>query len=249
MDKLFEILMQLGLSQYESKCYVALLGNFPAKPYQIGKTAGIPSAKIYEVIARLEQKGLIAEVSGEEKRYIPKDPDMVVIEWREQYLHLLKEAQQALKSHMTEKPVNAVWNVKGRREIVRLGKDLIARAVKCIFLAASVKLMDVWLPDLAQAQKRGVSVHLIAYGVLESRNEDVPVKELTTYTLRQNKRPGTVLAVDTQYALFVSSQNEKLQGAWTENPAIAVIAEEYVDDKLFIEQGIADRWVLWGSTD
>jgi hypothetical protein len=75
------------------------------------------------------------------------------------------------------------------------------------------------------------------------------VRELKKYTLRQNKRPGTVLAVDTHYALFVSSQNEKLQGAWTQNPAIAAIAEEYVDDKLFIEQGIADRWVLWGGTD
>ena len=249
MDKLFELLMQLGLSQYESKCYVALLGNFPAKPYQIGKTAGIPSAKIYEVIARLEQKGLIAEVSGEEKSYIPKDPDMAIGEWREQYLHLLKEAQKALKSQMTEKPVNAVWNVKGRREIVRLGKDLIARAAKSIFLAASAKLMEVWLPDLAEAQNRGVSVHLIAYGELESPSTDVSVRELKKYTLRQNKRPGTVLAVDTHYALFVSSQNEKLQGAWTQNPAIAAIAEEYVDDKLFIEQGIADRWVLWGGTD
>ena len=96
MEKQIDLLMQLGLSQYESKCYVALLGDFPAKPYQIGKTAGIPSAKIYEVISRLEQKGLIAEISGEEKTYVPKDPDIAIREWREQYLHVLKEAREAL---------------------------------------------------------------------------------------------------------------------------------------------------------
>jgi sugar-specific transcriptional regulator TrmB len=249
MDKLIELLKQLGLSQYESKCYVALLGNSPAKPYQIGKTAGIPSAKIYEVIARLEQKGLIAEISGEEKSYIPKDPDMAIGEWREQYLHLLQETRKALKSQMTAKPVNAVWNAKGRREIVRLGNELIARATTSIFLAASVNLMETWLPALAEARDRGASVHLIAYGELASPSVDVPVKELKHYALRQNKRTGTVLAVDTHYALFVSSQNKTLHGAWTENPAIAAIAEEYVDDKLFIEQGITDHWVLWSDTD
>ena len=154
MKKLIDLLMQLGFSQYESKCYVALLGDFPAKPYQVGKAAGIPSAKIYEVISRLEQKGLIAEVSGDEKMYIPKDPDMAIREWREQYLHLLKEAQTALKAEMTAKPVNAVWNVKGRREVLRLGAELFSRATQSIFLAASTDLMEQWIPDVSKAQER-----------------------------------------------------------------------------------------------
>jgi sugar-specific transcriptional regulator TrmB len=249
MNKLIELLMQLGLSQYESKCYVALLGDFPAKPYQIGKTAGIPSAKIYEVISRLEQKGLIAEISGDEKTYVPKDPDMAIREWREQYLHILKEAREALKGEMTAKPVNAVWNVKGRREIVRLGSELFSRATNNIFLAASAELTQTWLQDLLQAQERKVSLHLIAYGVLVTEHADLPVKELTKYALRQRKQPGTVLAVDTQYAVFVSAINGKLQGAWTENPAIAAIAEEYVDDKLLIEQAITHNGMLWDYTD
>jgi sugar-specific transcriptional regulator TrmB len=249
MNKLIDLLMQLGLSQYESKCYVALLGDFPAKPYHIGKAAGIPSAKIYEVISRLEQKGLIAEISGDEKTYIPKDPDMAIREWREQYLHVLKEARDALKSQTKTKPVNAVWNVKGRREILRLGAELFSRATNNIFLAASADLIQSWYQDLVQARDRRVSLHLIAYGALVTERSDLSVKELTEYAHRERKQPGTVLAVDTQYALFVSAISEKLQGAWTENPAIAAIAEEYVDDKLFIEQAVSHSGMLWDYTD
>jgi sugar-specific transcriptional regulator TrmB len=249
MKKLIELLTQLGLSQYESKGYVTLLSQFPAKPYQIGKMAGIPSAKIYEVMKRLEQKGLITEISGEEKSYVPKDPEIVIREWRESYLQTLKDAQEALKAKMTAKPANVIWNIEGDTAIIQLGKELFAKATKSISLATSAQLMEVWLPELTHAQERGVSLHLIAYGELQSNSADLPVKELKKYTAKKNGKPGTVLAVDARYALFVSFLHEQPQGAWTENPAIAAIAEEYIDDKLFIEQGISGHWIFWGSTE
>jgi hypothetical protein len=109
--------------------------------------------------------------------------------------------------------------------------------------------MDIWLAELIEAQERGVRLQLISYGTLPSNQADLPVRELKEYANRKSRKPGTVLAVNTQYALFVSFSGKQPLGAWTENPAIAAIAEEYVDDKLFIEEGISDRLIVWGSTD
>ena len=49
----------IGLSEYEARAYVALIEKNPVTAYELAKTSGIPTSKIYEVISRLSEKELV----------------------------------------------------------------------------------------------------------------------------------------------------------------------------------------------
>jgi len=243
MTDIIDKLMHLGLSQYEAKTYLALLRAHPAKPYQLSKTAGVPAAKIYEVVKRLEERGLMVKIAGTGQGYVPKNPELALNEWRDQYLRTLQEAEQELKAAMEERPLHVVWNIEGRDQVVAQGERLLARSERTISLASSASLVDAWAQALSQARERGVSLRLISYGQPDSEFEGLNVQVLEFSEFRKDPRPGTALAVDRRMALFAAADGRGgiLEGAWTENPAIAAIAEEYVADKLFLERAIADR--------
>ena len=72
-------LQKLGLTEYESRAYTALLKENPASAYEIAKTSGIPTSKIYEVINKLISKEIVQSIHGERtKMFIPASPEELV---------------------------------------------------------------------------------------------------------------------------------------------------------------------------
>ena len=55
-------LKDIGLTDYESKVYLALLEIGEGTSGEIINKAGIHTGKIYEILASLKNKGLISEV-------------------------------------------------------------------------------------------------------------------------------------------------------------------------------------------
>lgn len=60
----------IGLAEYESRAYIALLKRNPSTPYEIAHASGIPSSKVYEALNRLVEKGIVSAVDeGKKRRY------------------------------------------------------------------------------------------------------------------------------------------------------------------------------------
>jgi HTH-type transcriptional regulator, sugar sensing transcriptional regulator len=72
--RLIEKIKQLGFSEYEAKCYLALLERDSLSVGEISKLAGIPRTNAYESLERLMAKGIITTVAGQMKRYAASDP-------------------------------------------------------------------------------------------------------------------------------------------------------------------------------
>ena len=242
-------LADLGLSKYESRAYVSLLSEHPARPYQISKSAGVPASKIYEVMGRLEARGLVVQMKGQHEGYAPKDPEKALAEWRADYLGRLGDVEQRLKSITAGKPTYMIWNTLQNDDVLDQGRRLLSAAHECVFLSATAQLMEQWLAALGGAKARGTSMHLISYGAIGPEMQQLGVRELGPPSPVRTR--GSVLAVDHASVLFVSAAapGTPLQASWTDNPAIALMAEEYVEDKLFIEQAIEDGWLRWGDVE
>lgn len=74
-NKLIEKLHDLGLSQRESKVYLALLKNGTASASSIQDASGIPRTKVYEITKSLVQKGYCkARRTGRELTFDTIDP-------------------------------------------------------------------------------------------------------------------------------------------------------------------------------
>ena len=70
----------IGLAEYESRAYIALLKRNPSTPYEIAHASGVPSSKVYEALNRLVEKGIVsAAEEGKKRRYIPIDPGELLV--------------------------------------------------------------------------------------------------------------------------------------------------------------------------
>lgn len=65
------LLEELGLTVYQRKAYLGLLGLGDASARQIVQASGVPQPKIYAVLQELKQKGLIETLLGPPSRFRP----------------------------------------------------------------------------------------------------------------------------------------------------------------------------------
>ncbi len=61
MKKLVDLVKGLGLNEYESKAYLALLKLGEAPVSIISSKAGIPRARVYDVLVSLQNKGFVVQ--------------------------------------------------------------------------------------------------------------------------------------------------------------------------------------------
>lgn len=99
-------LQELGLSERESKIYLALLNSGPVLPVQILSMVSVPQSKIYEALKRLVQLGLVAEKPVDRKKlYIAVRPDDAIehlIAQREQELAAYRQRGMQVKQDLME---------------------------------------------------------------------------------------------------------------------------------------------------
>ncbi len=76
MNDLVRKLMNIGLSVSEAKVYYYLLKKKNYTATEISKLAKVPQSKIYEILRKLEQKGLCTETLGKVKKYSPVNPQV-----------------------------------------------------------------------------------------------------------------------------------------------------------------------------
>jgi sugar-specific transcriptional regulator TrmB len=68
-DKIIDLLLDLGLTEYESKTLSTLFKFNEADAPNISRNAEIPKTRVYDVLDKLKSKGLVLEVYGRPKKY------------------------------------------------------------------------------------------------------------------------------------------------------------------------------------
>ncbi len=75
------MLQQFGFTQYESQVYTSLITiNKALDPTAIVKRSGVPRTKVYEVLNKLVEKGIVLEATVEKKRQYTALPMEAMIE-------------------------------------------------------------------------------------------------------------------------------------------------------------------------
>lgn len=121
-----EILQEIGLTEYESKIYLALLSNGQISAYELAEKAGLYRQVTYDSLKRLMEKGFVNSVTeGKTKLFKAIDPNLILEflnEKTENYKQILPELTKM--SNSSKQPLN-VETYKGKN-IVRIAlKDII----------------------------------------------------------------------------------------------------------------------------
>lgn len=71
-------LMDLGLTRYEAKGYLSLIGRGEATATEIARLASIPRQRVYDVLSSLAERAMVSVVPGRTARYRAQPPDQVL---------------------------------------------------------------------------------------------------------------------------------------------------------------------------
>lgn len=230
-----EHLQILGMTEWESRAYLALLKESPATGYGIAKLSGVPRAKVYEVLASLERKGAVEVARGESLQYRPVPPDALLARARTDSAQRFDVAEKAIAEYMAHTEVSAaIWDIQGRDQILARARQLVAAAEHRI-------MMEIWESDatelateLEAAATRGVEIIVVAYGDVGYPFAHVYPHPLTDEVTKGLGGRWLVLSVDDREVIAgIVSSAERSRAALTTHPGLVVPVTELVKHDLY----------------
>ncbi len=239
MSPLLDRLREIGLGDYEAKLYLALVKRHPASGYELARSSGVPSSKVYEVLGRLQEKDLVfpTDGGGRAKRYVPVDPEEFIDRYRTRVTRALDGLRDELEAVGGDEPVGYIWNVHGRPALLERTLHLIERAERTLLLSAWDEELEELKAAIAAAHQRKVRVAVIDYGSLSLEAAAVyphPIKD----TIHGEKGGrGLTLCADSRVALMGLVQDDGgAHGAWSRNRAFVAAAEDYLKHDIYVQK-------------
>ena len=100
MNSVVAKLLQLGLTEYEAKAYLALLSTHLSTATQVSEKSGVPRTRIYQVLESLQQEGWIRVYSGVPLLFRAVEPVRIFEKVKEDYAELLENVKTTLKNEV-----------------------------------------------------------------------------------------------------------------------------------------------------
>ncbi|WP_137286037.1 TrmB family transcriptional regulator [Halorussus salinisoli] len=159
------LLQQLGLKEYEAKCFVALTRKETATAKEISDIADVPRTRVYDAIRVLEAQGLVEIQHTNPRQYRSVPLDEATQTLRRQYETRVDELQEALDdiepaSETDSKVTHEVWSLSGTEGITSRTLQLLEDAEsEIIFVVSSPSIVtDSLIERLNEATAKGVDV-------------------------------------------------------------------------------------------
>ena len=234
-SNLIDQLMALGLTEYESKVYLALLGDNPATGYQIGKVSGIPRSMVYEALGRLEARGAVLKTVEEKAAlYRPVSPDTLLDRYAEESRARIAGLRNGLTPLYNRREEGRLWNFSGRREALHYAADLIANAQHELMLVLSDEDVKELRSVLEAAHERHVQVGAMLTGSCDFSIGQVvrhPPHETEIHGMRE-----TLVVVVDEHEFLIASGHQTTSGTMTTNANMVMIARQFIWMELFAQR-------------
>jgi sugar-specific transcriptional regulator TrmB len=194
------ILEQIGLTEGESKVYLALLSLGSTTSGPIVKKSGISASKAYEILDKLAKKGLVSHIMRAKTKYFrAADPSRIVdyLDEKEKLIHnqksQIKKILPVLKQKVIGKPEEAEV-FEGQKGIMTARErvlDVLKKGDTLQVIGSSKKSqqsMDAYWKDFhARRTKAGIKAEYI---VEEDLKDDIEIKKLKGKLIKAKYLPS-----------------------------------------------------------
>lgn len=223
-------LQRLGFSEYEARCFAALVQHSPANGYEVAKQSGVPRANVYAALQRLEERGAavrVADAGG--LRYAAVPPEELVRRLREQHDSALAAAERTLAALAEPAERAYLWNIRGDAGLLVHGRTLAASARRSLTVALWGQEAAPLGAALAAAEERGVAVRTLC---LEGCPRPCPCCHGAVYRYRLGPPPPRrwlLLIADDDEALIGETGGEgEALAVRTRQPLLVALAGWYI---------------------
>ncbi len=235
MHNLIDQLTDLGMTEYEAKVYLALLGENPATGYQISKTSGVPRSMVYEALGRLEARGAVLR-SLEEKAtlYRPVPPAMLLDRYEREARERAANLRASLLPLYNREEAGRLWNFSGRREALAYAANMID-AVTCeLMLVLTDADVHALRHHLEAAHARGV-----ALGVILTGDTSFALGQVVRHPKREtelHRMQETLIVVADEGEFLIASGHHISAATVTSNLNMVMIARQFIWMELFAQR-------------
>jgi sugar-specific transcriptional regulator TrmB len=191
-DELGELslgLQSFGLTEYESKVYVALLANGPSSVNQLQFLSRVPRTKVYQISLQLVRTEVVRVIQGKPVRFEALPPEVfqgVLLE-RERNIKALKRVMGSLKkvrerNIMPQDTIEERYLSFGSKSTVLKLKDAIMKAqgsIRCIVDSWGLHIIEECSEELETICRQDVEVKVGPGFHLRPRRSAVPDRRRT----------------------------------------------------------------------
>lgn len=206
LDEAIGVLQQLGMKEYEAKCFVGLSQVPMGTAKLLSEITDVPRTRVYDAIRVLEAQGLVEVQHSSPKQFRAVPLSEATETLRDQYEERVGRLAESLENAEQinpdeEESIQEVWTMTGRDAIANRSNQLIQDADEEVVLVIGDDVL--WTQDLINSLTNlGPGIELLIGAVtksLEDRiQEDVPTAR--TYLsgldwLRNTSDTGDDLAI------------------------------------------------------
>lgn len=183
-----------GLTRQEACIYICLFKNGELTGYEVAKQTGISRSNVYSGLSGLADKGAAYLMEGNSSKYVAVPVD----EFCENKIRSLNKEKEFLKQNIPsmKKVTEGYITIEGCNHIKDKMIHMIGSAEKRIYFSASVQILQGFLEELKQAQKKGRKLVIISDGEMKEQLEEGSI----CYT-GSSKGNQIRLIIDSAYAL------------------------------------------------
>ena len=219
-----ETLQELGLTEYQSRCFVALVRVPSATAKDVSRIADVPYTRVYNTVEDLQAKGLVEaqETDPREFRAIPVDDAVRAL--REEYESRLETAEKTLTALETTGDTrhSGSWEISDHEQVTRRAAEIVSEADdEVILVGTDERLFETQVLRRLDgaADDASVVVGVPGRDAREEVEDRVPEADIIEWdTIPDNDWSlGRILMVDRSTVLLSSLRGTDLPGVPNES--------------------------------
>jgi sugar-specific transcriptional regulator TrmB len=245
-------LRRLGLTEYESRIYLALIKMGPLKASEVSFFGQVPRTKSYGAMKELEQKGLVRVTPGKPETYAPRSPSEVLVPLVTKMNSDLKASEEVVQSLSVAfesskfvkrdipKESNEFWQIDGRQSILNKINQILGEATKavnyCTSAAGLIRAYKAHSGIFEKAKKRGAIVRVLAPQSFENKGVANQFAEVVSFKSLDKPFGESFFTVDSRELVVIEAKPEDLRtdrgsdsAIWTTNKLLVGLHEQLFD--------------------
>jgi len=238
------VLHEVGLTEYEGRAYLSLLGKGVMTASQVSEEANVPYSKIYETLNALGRKGWIETDKGRPSRYYAKSPSEALSAVKLKLGDMMKSWEQAVlselqplyeKREIREKP--DIWILRGEFSILAKLQEMLGKAKNELLIAAPAmtkSLQEELIPLISRLQSTNVKT-LLLFSKEVNEREIRKIANVTEVRVRDKMFGGGAIIDSKEVMLFLGEERQTLV-IWSDHMGLVKFAKDYFE-------------YLWNSSD
>jgi len=213
-EDIFNELEKFHLSKYEIRVYSHLLMNGPMKPTEIIKNTGIPQPRVYDILGKLQRRGLVVVRSNLNRSYeavLPYKALKVDVDYMEKYLSGLEDYVLQNRREFQIKIPNVLFIQNSNTAERKLEEAIENAKYEIIFSLPSQKILTL-ISSLRKAHRSGVTLCF----VLTDEMDDKIIETISTLgILRTSERTNAEMVIIDRKISFFNAKSVSLDSDYT----------------------------------